>query len=171
MGAMATNLEHTVSYPFSTDRLWEVVTTEQYWHDLIAAINHGKGVLESFSHDGDTVVVVCRQVVDENKLPSVVTKVRGGDLVIPRRTVLRRAAPGGAVTGELTATVEGAPAKVDGSQVSDGDPSSTRYTAAIAVSIPLFGGKIEKAIGEQLFELLDAERDETLNWEAGNRQR
>ena len=43
--------------------------------------------------------------------------------------------------------------------------------AAIAVSIPLFGGKIEKAIGEQLFELLDAERDETLNWEAGNRQR
>ena len=55
---MATKLEHTVSYPFSTDRLWEVVTTEQYWRDLLDAMNHDKGVLESFSHDGDTVTVI-----------------------------------------------------------------------------------------------------------------
>ncbi|WP_161926175.1 DUF2505 domain-containing protein [Gordonia crocea] len=164
---MATKLEHTVSYPFSTDRLWQVVTTEKYWRDLLAAINRDKGVLESFTHDGDTVTVVCRQVVDESKLPSIVTKVRGGDLVIPRRTVLRR--DGGDVVGELTATVEGAPAKVEGTQRSSGDPSSTRYTASVSVGIPLIGGKIEKAIGEQLVVLLDAERDETLNWEAGNR--
>ena len=164
---MATNLEHTVSYPFSTDRLWAVVTTEQYWRDLLAAINRDKGVLESFAHEGDTVTVVCRQVVDEDKLTSVVTKVRGGDLVIPRRTVLRRT--GADISGELSATVEGAPAKVEGSQRSPGDPSSTHYSATISVGIPLFGGKIEKAIGDQLAELLDAERDETLNWEARNR--
>ena len=54
---MATKLEHSVSYPFSTDRLWEVVTTEKYWRDLLEAINGDRGVLESFSHDGDTVTV------------------------------------------------------------------------------------------------------------------
>ena len=101
---MATKLEHTVSYPFSTDRLWEVVTTEQYWRDLLDAMNHDKGVLESFSHDGDTVTVTCRQVVDADKLPSVVQKIRGGDIVIPRRTVLRRT--GDSITGELGASVE-----------------------------------------------------------------
>ncbi len=164
---MATKLEHVVSYPFSTDRLWEVVTTERYWRDLLTAINRDKGVLESFAHDGDTVTVGCQQVVDENKLPSIVTKVRGGDLVIARHTVLRRT--GADITGELTATVDGAPAKVVGTQVSSGDPSGTRYIAEVAVGIPLFGGKIEKAIGDQLVALLDAERDETLNWEAGNR--
>lgn len=43
MVGMATKLEHTVSpYPFSTDRLWEVVTTEQYWRDLLDAMNHDK---------------------------------------------------------------------------------------------------------------------------------
>ncbi len=164
---MATKLEHTVSYPFSTDRLWEVVTTEQYWRDLLDAMNHDKGVLESFSHDGDTVTVTCRQVVDADKLPSVVQKIRSGDIVIPRRTVLRRT--GDSITGELGASVEGAPAKIEGKQTSSGDPSSTRYTAAVSVGIPLVGGKIEKAIAEQLNRLLDAERDETLNWEAGNR--
>ena len=73
------------------------------------------------------------------------------------------------ITGELGASVEGAPAKIEGKQTSGGDPSSTRYTAAVSVGIPLVGGKIEKAIAEQLNRLLDAERDETLNWEAGNR--
>ncbi|MFT4200547.1 DUF2505 domain-containing protein [Gordonia sp. (in: high G+C Gram-positive bacteria)] len=164
---MATNMEHTVSYPFSTDRLWAVVTTEQYWRDLLAAINGDKGVLESFSRDGDTVTVVCKQVVDEEKLPSVVTKIRSGDLVIPRRTVLRR--NGADVDGDLEASVDGAPASIKGTQVSSGDPSSTRYSAAVSVGIPLVGGKIESAIGEQLYKLLDAERDATVDWEAGNR--
>ncbi|GAB11634.1 hypothetical protein GOARA_082_00210 [Gordonia araii NBRC 100433] len=164
---MATNLEHTVSFPFGTERLWEVVTSEKYWRDLLTAINRDKGVLESFDVTGDTVTVVCKQVVDEGKLPSIVTKIRSGDLVIPRRTVLRRV--GNEITGDLEATVEGAPAKVSGTQVSSGDPSTTRYTASVSVGIPLVGGKIEKAIGEQLIALLDAERDETLNWEAGNR--
>ncbi|MFT3899004.1 MAG: DUF2505 domain-containing protein [Gordonia sp. (in: high G+C Gram-positive bacteria)] len=164
---MATNLEHTVSYPFSTDRLWAVVTTEQYWRDLLTTMSQDKGILESFRHDGDTVTVVCKQIVEESKLPSVVTKIRGGDLVIPRKSVLRRA--GADITGDLEASVEGAPAKIVGTQVSSGDPATTKYTAEVSVGIPLVGGKIEKAIAEQLGRLLDAERDVTLDWEAGNR--
>lgn len=113
-------------------------------------------MLESFSHDGDTVTVTCRQVVDADKLPSVVQKIRSGDIVIPRRTVLRRT--GDSITGELGASIKGAPAKIEGKQTSSGDPSSTRYTAAVSVGIPLVGGKIEKAIAEQLNRLLDAER-------------
>lgn len=164
---MATNLEHTVSFPFSTDRLWQLVTDERYWRDLLAAINGDKGVLESFEHNGDTVTVVCKQVVPEDKLPSIVTKVRSGDLAIPRRSVLRR--NGADITGDLAASVEGAPAKINGTQVSSGDPASTKYNAAVEVGIPFVGGKIEKAIAEQLGALLDAERDATIDWEAGNR--
>ena len=49
---MASTLEHTVNYPFSAERLWTVVSTEQYWHDLLEAIGHGG--LDTFALDGDT---------------------------------------------------------------------------------------------------------------------
>lgn len=162
---MASTLRHSVSYPFSTTRLWEVLSTEQYWRDLLETIGHGS--LESFTRDEESVTVTMRQVVPADKLPSVVTKIRPGDLEIPRRSVLRLA--NDQIAGELTATVDGAPAKVAGRQVTSGDQAKTDYSGSVTVSIPLVGGKIEKAILDQLIVLLDAERDHTVDWEQTNR--
>ncbi|NMO00772.1 DUF2505 domain-containing protein [Gordonia sp. TBRC 11910] len=163
---MASTLQHSVTYAFPTERLWTVVSTEQYWHDLLEAIGHGG--LDSFAFDGDTVTVTMTQTVPEDKLPSMVTKIRPGDLHIPRKSVLRR--QGETIVGELTATVDGAPAKVDGSQNSSGAPeSTTRYTGTVTVAIPFVGGKVEKAILDQLIVLLDAEHEHTVEWEQAHR--
>ncbi|MFW0789212.1 DUF2505 domain-containing protein [Gordonia sp. CPCC 205333] len=163
---MASTLEHSVSYPFSTERLWTVVSTEQYWHDLLEAIGHGG--LDTFTHDGDTVTVTMTQTVPADKLPSMVTKIRPGDLHIPRKSVLRR--QGDIIVGELTATVDGAPAKVDGKLSTSGAPeSTTRYTGTVNVNIPFVGGKVEKAILDQLIVLLDAEQEHTVEWEQAHR--
>lgn len=164
---MTSKLTHSVSYPFGADRLWEVIATERYWRDLLEATNAGHGRLNSFSVDGDTVTVDMQQGIAEDQLPSMITAVRSGDLEIPRATRFTRAGEG--VTGTMTATVKGSPAKVQGTLTITGDPATTEYGGSVEVSIPFVGGKIERAIIEQLAALLDAERDATVTWEADNR--
>lgn len=160
-------MEHSVSYPFSVSRLWEVLATEQYWHDLLEAINSSHGRLESFAVVGDTITVDMQQGVPADRLPSMVTAVRPGDLEIPRRSTFTRS--GDAINGDITASVAGAPAKINGLVVSSGDPASTTYSANVEVSVPFVGGKIEKAVIEQLIDLLDREAQQTVTWEAAAR--
>ncbi|MAU81799.1 DUF2505 domain-containing protein [Gordonia sp. Z-3] len=164
---MASTMEHTVSYPFSVQRLWEVLSSEDYWRDLLEAINSSHGKLESFEVSGDTVTVAMQQGVPAEKLPSMVSKVLNGDAQIPRRNTFRLV--GDEIAGEMTATVSGAPAKVAGAVAISGDPATTRYTADVDVSVPFVGSKIEKAIIDQLVELLDAEHEQTVSWEASHR--
>ncbi|MFM9378988.1 DUF2505 domain-containing protein [Gordonia sp. VNK21] len=160
---MATNFEHSVEYPFSTGRLWELITGEQYWNDLMEATNAGHGSVESVSAEGDELTVTTKQGVGAENLPSVITKVRPGDLEIPRSIVYRRA--GDRITGRMEASVTGAPAKIFGDIVISGDPAVARYEGRAEVGIPFVGGKIEKAVIEQVEQLLDAERDATVDFQ------
>ncbi|MGC4934287.1 DUF2505 domain-containing protein [Gordonia sp. DT30] len=164
---MASPLNHSVSYPFSTDRYWEIVSTEQYWRDLLEATNSSHGRLESFTDDGTTITVEMLQGVPEDRLPSIVTKVRPGDLEIPR--MMRFTRDKSTVTGAMTASVSGAPADVDGELVVSGDPATAAYTGNAKVAIPFVGGKIESAVIEQLVDLLENEQEKTVAWEAAHR--
>lgn len=167
---MASKLAHTVHYPFSVTRLWEVLSTEDYWHHLLSAINSSHASLGSFAADADTIIVEMTQGVPAEKLPSAVTKIRPGDLEIPRRSTFKLA--GDIITGSLEATVSGAPAKVNGelrvagADNPEGDTATAEYTGSVEVSVPFVGGKIEKAIIEQLEILLDTEAQETASWAA-----
>ncbi|EGD54390.1 DUF2505 domain-containing protein [Gordonia neofelifaecis] len=162
---MASTFEHSVSYPFSVSTLWSLISSEQYWRDLLQATNAGHGSLESFAVDGDQVTVVSKQGVGAENLPSVVTAVRPGDLEIPRTSVFRL--DGEQITGSMDASVSGAPAKISGAIVISGDQAVARYSGEANVSIPFVGGKIEKAVIEQVGHLLDAERDATVDFQQG----
>ncbi|MFW0794106.1 DUF2505 domain-containing protein [Gordonia sp. CPCC 205515] len=163
---MATSMTHSVSYPFSAQRLWEIISTDEYWRDLLESINSSHGKLESFESSGETVTVVMRQGVPEDRLPSAVTKIRPGDLHIPRQSTFTH--DGNAIRGTIEASVEGAPAKIHGTVVTSGDPATTTYEAEVTVSVPFVGGKIEKAVIEQLIDLLDREAEQTVTWEAAH---
>ena len=164
---MASPLKHSVSYPFSTDRYWEIVSSEQYWRDLLEATNSSHGTLQSFSATDTSVEVDLLQGVPEDRLPSVVTKVRPGDLEIPRKMSFTRTADG--ITGTVSASVTGAPAHVEGEVAASGDPATATYTGEAKVGIPFVGGKIETAVIEQLVELFNNEREKTVTWEADHR--
>ena len=73
------------------------------------------------------------------------------------------------IEGEIAATVDGAPVKINGTLTTSGDPARTDYTADVAVSIPLLGGKIEKQVIGHLIDLLDSEHGHTVDWEQENR--
>ncbi|MFT4087323.1 MAG: DUF2505 domain-containing protein [Gordonia sp. (in: high G+C Gram-positive bacteria)] len=162
---MASNFEYSVTYPFSTAELWKLISTEQYWRDLIQATNAEHGSLESFADDDGEVTVVSKQGVGEENLPSAITKIRPGDVEIPRTIVFRR--NGDDITGRMEATVSGAPAKIFGDIVISGDPAKAQYKGSAEVGIPFFGGKIEKAVIEQVEHLLDAERDASVDFQQG----
>ncbi|MGV9827608.1 DUF2505 domain-containing protein [Gordonia sp. NPDC003429] len=161
---MASKLEHTVTYPFTVARYWEIVSTEQYWHDLLEAINSSHGKLDSLTIDGDTVTVQMQQGIPESHLPPMVTKVRPGDLDIPRAVVFTRT--GDTITGTITASISGVSAKVDGTFTVSGNPAHADYTAEVTVAIPFVGGKIEKVVINEIGALLDAEREQTVTWAA-----
>jgi len=165
---MASKLQHSESYPFSTERLWALYTTEQYWHDLVERMNSGHGHVEKVNIAGDTVTVEMNQGIPAEKLPSAVTKIMPGDLRIPRKNTYRLV--GGRIEGEVHATVEGAPVpvNVNGSTTIAGDPAASDCSAEVSVNLPMFGGKIEKAVVSELVGLLDHERGHTVDWESEN---
>ncbi|MCF8569036.1 DUF2505 domain-containing protein [Gordonia sp. HY002] len=162
---MSSNFEHSVSYPFSVTDYWALITTEQYWRDLLAATNSDHGSLESFEIDGDAVTVATKQGVDESNLPKAVTAIRPGDLEIPRTCVFRLS--GDTIIGRMEASVTGAPAKISGDIVITGAQATAQYTGAVDVAIPFVGGRVEKAVVEQVVHLLDAEHDATVDFHQG----
>jgi hypothetical protein len=162
---MATKLQHSIDFPCPPADFAAAVTSEQYWKDLVANVAADISELESFTATDDKVTVVLQQRVPEDKLPSIVTKVRPGDLRIAR-TVIWSIAGGTVSTGEFAAQVEGAPAKVHGTQTlaATATGSTVTFEGSADVAIPFVGGKVEKAIVENIIDLVTAEREYTIEW-------
>lgn len=162
---MATKLQHSIDFPCPPADFAAAVASEQYWNDLVANVAADVSELGSFSATGDEVRVVLQQRVPEKNLPSVITKIRGGDLEI-ERTVVWSSADGEIRTGTFTADVNGAPAKVKGTQtlVATATGAQVIFEGSVEVSIPFIGGKIEKQISKEVQALIDAERDYTITW-------
>lgn len=162
---MATKLRHSIDFPCPPADFAAAVTSEQYWKDLVANVAADVSELESFTATADEVRVVLQQRVPEDKLPSLVTKIRPGDLHIAR-TIVWSTADEVVSTGTFGATVEGAPAKVKGIQTLKATATGCQVTfdGSAEVSIPFVGGKVESAITENVLQLIDAERDYTIEW-------
>ena len=108
--------------------------------------------------DDGGVVMVTRQGIPSSALPSAVTSFVSGDLSTQRTESWRPAADG--YTADLTVTIHGAPASMTGTMTLSDEPnggSVLTVNAAATVPIPLFGGKIEKVVVEQVGALLDRE--------------
>ncbi|ORM34396.1 DUF2505 domain-containing protein [Williamsia sp. 1135] len=162
---MATKLRHSLDFSCPPAQFAAAITSEQYWRDLVANVAADVSELESFTATDDEVRVVLQQRVPEKNLPSVITKIRKGDLEIARTVVW--SVDGDEVTnGTFSAVVTGAPAKVNGTQtlVSTATGAQVIFDGSVEVSIPFVGGKIEKQIAKEVQALIDAERDYTVNW-------
>ena len=92
-------------------------------------------------------------------------KVMNGDLSIERTETLRRAASGG-YDGDVDVKIAGAPASAAGTMTlaENGDGSLFEVHADVTVKVPLFGGKIEEIVAEQVRRLLEAETAFTVRW-------
>lgn len=160
---MATKLHHSIEFPCPPAQFAAAVADEQYWKDLVANVAADLSDLDSFTDEGDKVTVVLRQRVPDENLPSMVAKIRPGDLEITRTVVWSK---GEAAEGAFTAVVSGAPAKVKGSQrlIPTSTGCEISFDGSVEVSIPFIGGKVEKAIAENVVQLIEAEHEYTAEW-------
>jgi hypothetical protein len=157
---MTTQFGHTVHYPHPAATVHAAFVDEQYWTDRLAEVGGPGARLVSLTPEGDRVQVRMVQAIAAADLPDAITKVRPGDLVIPR------AETWGPTSATFEANVEGAPARIWGTMAlsADATGSALRLDRQVEVGVPLFGGKIEKAIAERLTELFDVEREFTVTW-------
>ncbi|MEU1527623.1 DUF2505 domain-containing protein [Nocardia rhamnosiphila] len=160
---MATALAYTARYSHPVAAVRETFCTEQYWKDRIATVGGPDAQFVSLSAEGEQVRVEVVQSIPADLLPPAITAVRPGDLIIPRTEVWT------GTTGSFEARVEGAPAEVRGSITVTDEPTGAvaEISGTIEVKVPLFGRKIEEAIGERLTQLLAEETEFTNTWIAG----
>ncbi|MDQ6656626.1 MAG: DUF2505 domain-containing protein [Actinomycetota bacterium] len=103
--------------------------------------------------------IVTQQAIPASALPSMVSSLMPGDPLIVRTEKWRRA--GGSFVADFDVLIKGAPASMKGTMTlaagSIADSSTVTIDGQASVPIPLFGGKIESVIVEQLDKLLLAE--------------
>ena len=105
--------------------------------------------------DGAAATVVTRQAIPASVLPSMVASMISGDPVTERTEVWRT--DGDGYVADFSVVIKGAPATLKGTMAL---PVGGRLHLAVdglgRVPIPLFGGKIEGIVVEQVKALLDA---------------
>lgn len=108
--------------------------------------------------DGGSVTLVTRQGIPAEVLPSAVAGFIQGD-PSTQRTENWTTAADGTHSADWAVTIKGAPANLKGTMKLDaeGTGSVLVIEGTATVPIPLFGGKIEKVIVEQVTELLQKE--------------
>lgn len=164
---MARHIEHSAQYPHSVATLHAALTDERYWQARLQAVGGPGAKLDRVQVGDGTIDIAMTQAVPAEHLPSVVTKIRPGDLIITR-TESWGPLHGDRAEGTFSAEVEGAPGQLRGTMVltADGDGSSLVMDGEVEVKLPIFGSKVESVIAGQVLELLDAEEDFTGQWTA-----
>ncbi|MGF7119917.1 DUF2505 domain-containing protein [Rhodococcus sp. BE178] len=162
---MARHIEHSAQYPQPVATVHAALTDEGYWHARLQQVGGPGAKLDKVTVGDGTIDVAMTQAVPAQHLPSVVTKIRPGDLIITR-TESWGALQGDRAVGTFSAEVEGAPGQLRGTMTltADGSGSLLVMEGEVEVKMPLIGGKIESVIAGQILELLDAEEDFTGQW-------
>ncbi len=105
----------------------------------------------------DGVRIVTRQSIPASVLPSMVASMMQGDPVTERTEDWR--ADGAGYLADFSLVVKGAPAAIKGTMTLSpaGSGSTLVINGQATVPIPMFGGKIESVIAEQIGTLLGHE--------------
>lgn len=162
---MPHRIDYSHSSPHAADDVAAVMLDEEFLRARLAQLGGpGAALLEHHVDDGGGRYRL-RQGVDRAMLPSFVSSLVSGDLVIERSETLRREAAG-RYGGAVDVRIPGAPVTAQGSlQLTDtGGGSRLQIRADVSVPVPFLGGKIEKSIGEAVEMLLAAETRFILEW-------
>ena len=166
---MGSPIDHTAKYSYPSAAVHAAFTDPQYWHTRLREVGGPGAAVDRVDGGAGTIELELRQAIPAEHLPSMVTSLRPGDLVIQRREAWG-AFDGDRAEGKFSAHVDGMPGEVTGvmTLLSDGTASSVVIEGTVEVKIPFLGSKIEGMIVEQLIGLFDAERTFTEQWLNGD---
>ncbi|RVW01603.1 DUF2505 domain-containing protein [Rhodococcus spongiicola] len=164
---MARRIDHSAHYPHPVSTVHTALTDERYWRAWLQEVGGPGAKLDEVTVGDGTIDVAMTQSIPAEHLPSMVTKIRPGDLIITR-TESWHALQGDHAEGTFSALVDGTPGRLRGtmSLTADADGSLLVMEGEVEVKLPIFGGKIESVIAEQVIELIEAENNFTARWTA-----
>jgi hypothetical protein len=165
---MSRQIDYRSSSQHSADDVAAVMLDEEYLRARLVQLGGPGARMLAHEATADGGQYTIRHGVDEAALPSVVSSLVSGNLVIQRTESLRRGAPG-RWAGDVDVQIPGTPASAVGSlALHDAGPGSVLVVHAdVTVKVPFLGGKIEAVIADQVQQLLAAETAFTLEWLAG----
>lgn len=155
--------------PASVDQIHLAFGDEAYWHARIAEFGGGATTLDYLTVDSaGTVDVATTQDLRNDLLPGPLAKAFRGDLSVVRAETWRRNED--AVSGEVTISASGVPGSGVGAAVLEpvSEGSRLTLTGTLEVRIPLVGGRIEKAIADQIVAELPQLTRFTSDWISQN---
>jgi hypothetical protein len=162
---MARSIDYRSTLAFPAEKVFAAMTDPEYLRARLRELGGpGSEVLEHEANP-DGARYRLKQGLSESDLPPIVGKVMNGDLAIERTETLRRTTPGN-YGGDVEVKIGNAPASAAGTMTLAHAPDGSLFEvhADVTVRVPLFGGKIEEIVAEQVRRLLEAETAFTIRW-------
>ena len=155
---MASQLALRHQFPASPERMQEVLTDRGYLEAKLRAVGGPQAKLVSWEQGAQGVTVVLHQAVPGDAMPSFLRSLLPGDLTIRRTEIWRDC------SGSVEAVVDGAPGAITGVMQLQSDPAGCVLGAQLTaeVPLPLFGGKVEKVVTDNIANLMETEYQFTL---------
>jgi len=157
---MASQVELRQHYPEPPERIPEVLTDPDYLRDKLRAVGGPGAELVSREQDEHGVTIVLHHAVPGDVLPSFLRSVR------PEGLMIRRTETWTSSGASVHAVVDGVPGTITVAMHLEPDPAGSVLGAQLTaeVPLPLFGGKVEKMITDNVAKLMAAEHQFTLDW-------
>lgn len=158
---MPTSLTVTHEFTAPPASVFALLTDREFLDARLAATGGNDPVIVSLEKADGTAKVVTRQSIPASVLPSMVASLIPGDPVSERTEDWRTEGEG--YLADFSVVIKGAPATLKGtiSLTPSATGSSLTVDGQASVPIPLFGGKIEAVVVEQVDSLLVRENDYT----------
>ena len=162
---MARSIDYRSTLAFPAEKVFATMTDEEYLRARLRELGGPGSDLLDYEASPENARYRLRQGLSERDLPPIVGKVVGGDLHIERTETLRRSGSG-SYDGDVDVKIPGVPASAGGTMrlTDEGAGSVFEVHADVAVNVPLFGGKIEEIVAEQVRRLLEVETAFTVRW-------
>jgi hypothetical protein len=162
---MSTQFDYRATPPHPAAAVFAAMVDADCLRARLAALGGRDAALLEHEADADGARFRVRHSLDPNDIPPLVRPLLPANFVIHRQETWRRAGDG-RYTGTAAVEVPGTPASASG-QMGLRDTaagSELRISTDVTVNVPLFGGRIESSVGEQILKLLDMETAFTLDW-------
>ncbi|MFI5605791.1 DUF2505 domain-containing protein [Amycolatopsis sp. NPDC051903] len=161
---MGSRIEHRAEFSAPLAAVLTAVSGEDALRARLAELGGDDAKLLSHSANGDAVRYELQHGIAAQRLPQAVRALHKGDIIVQRKQVWQRSGDG--YTGHVDVNVSGVPGEI-GAQTfltPRGERVEFRTSGEVTVRIPLFGGKIEEFVAQQVTTLLRREADFTASW-------
>jgi hypothetical protein len=163
---MGSRIEHRAEFSADVAATYAAVAGEVALRARLEQLGGHSAALLSYEVSGSDLRYELRQGISADKLPQAVRTLHKGDLLVTRTQTWRVSNDGTGHQGQASVEVGGVPGEITArtALLANGAKTVLRISGEVTVRIPLFGGKLESVIAEQVTKLLEHEAEFTAKW-------